>query len=106
MEEKSILKSDLVDSIKEVRSNGRLNLKALVMGFLLFVMATALGAQFNYTLNTNLTVNITGYTGTNSSVAFPTNMNGLPVARIPSCVANLTAFLRKIDALCLTFMTG
>ena len=42
----------------------------------------AVQAQFNYTINANLTITITGYTGLGGSVSIPGMINGLPVTSI------------------------
>lgn len=50
---------------------------------LLFSMLPAgVQAQFNYTINTDLTVTITGYTGPGGAVTIPSTISGLPVTTI------------------------
>ena len=41
-------------------------------------------AQWNYTVNTNQTITITGYTGPGGAVAIPAAIYGIPVAGIAS----------------------
>jgi hypothetical protein len=45
-------------------------------------LPTAVQAQFKYTINANLTITITGYTGLGGSVSIPDMTNGLPVTGI------------------------
>jgi hypothetical protein len=59
-----------------------MNRQALVLGFLLLVAPTALQAQFNYTVNEDLTITITGYTGPGGNVTVPATINGVPVRAI------------------------
>jgi hypothetical protein len=67
----------------------------LLVGLLLAAPA-AMQAQFNYTTNADgVSLTITGYAGTNSSVIIPTNINGLTVTNIGSSAfqgTNLTSF--------------
>ena len=70
-----------------------MNRRALVLGFLLLVAPTALQAQFNYRVNSDLTITITGYTGPGGNVTIPSTINGMPVTTIGNdtfVVAGLT----------------
>ena len=73
--------------------NESMNRRALVLGFLLLVAPTALQAQFNYRVNSDLTITITGYTGPGGNVTIPSTINGMPVTTIGNdtfVVAGLT----------------
>src|SRR5262245_20999779 len=56
-----------------------------MLGILLLLNCSfpaVLKAQFNYTINTDLTITITGYTGPGGAVTVPGTIQGLPVTRI------------------------
>jgi hypothetical protein len=67
----------------EVRQRGNLLMKRnpLLLCWLLLATPAIVEAQFNYTV-TNQTITITAYTGTNSVVAVPSTIDGLPVTSI------------------------
>jgi BspA type Leucine rich repeat region (6 copies) len=55
--------------------------KSFLLCWLLLATPAVVEAQFNYTV-TNQTVTITGYSGTNSVLAVPSTIDGLPVTSI------------------------
>jgi hypothetical protein len=67
---------------------------------LLLTTTAAVQAQFDYTVNADNTVNITGYTGPPWAVTIPTNINGLTVTTIGQ-----SAFTGPITLTSLTSVT-
>src|SRR5262245_34692174 len=59
-----------------------MNGKVPLLGLLLLVAPTALEAQFNYTVNEDQTITISGYTGPGGNVSIPSKINGMPVRSI------------------------
>src|SRR5580765_6748449 len=53
-----------------------------ILLLLFMTLPTTVQAQFNYKINANLTITITGYTGLGGSVSIPDMINGLPVTSI------------------------
>ena len=64
-----------------VRTSGAGNWLVLL---LLLTLPATVRAQFNYTINSDLTITITGYTGPGGAVVIPDSLVGLPVIGIAS----------------------
>lgn len=72
----------LIIAVSVKRSSAMKTTWPVLLGLLLMAAPAAVQAQFDYTVNADNTINITGYTGPPWSVTIPTNINGLTVTTI------------------------
>jgi len=59
-----------------------------ILGLIFVAFPGSLHAQFTYTITTNLTVTISGYTGPGGSVIIPSTLSGFPVTSIQGAFYN------------------
>src|SRR5579859_5530374 len=82
---KGAQRQEKIDGMSNAKSKpaGKLAMKrkSFLLCWLLLATPAVVEAQFNYTV-TNQTVTITGYSGTNSVLAVPSTIDGLPVTSI------------------------
>jgi hypothetical protein len=68
----------------------------VLLGLLLLASPARVQAQFSYTVNTNGTATITGYSGTNGAVIIPSNTNGWRITSIGTNAFSMCVIMTSV----------